>query len=138
METYKAIAAVIKNACGLVLVQDHVKIAAWTIPCGKIDGDEEPITALVRELKEETCLEVMSSHLLIAEQVTMVYCGKEVNVLQYIYEVSVKDLDALRNAEPQKHRQLRFVTIDALRKLPVSVATKMYLDYVNDSETVTN
>lgn len=55
-----SVGAVIVNAENKVLLLDHVlrPKGGWGIPGGFIDPDEQPLDALRREIREETCLEL--------------------------------------------------------------------------------
>jgi hypothetical protein len=43
---HHGIAAVIKNAEGEILMQEHVKYGFWTIPVGKVKEDQDVIEGL--------------------------------------------------------------------------------------------
>lgn len=50
---YLGVKAIIRNASNQILVLKHAK-GYWDFPGGRIQQDEEPIQALLREVKEET------------------------------------------------------------------------------------
>ena len=61
-----SVAAVITNGRGEVLLLDHVlrPKSGWGMPGGFIDPNEQPETALSREIREETGLELSDVSLL--------------------------------------------------------------------------
>ncbi|VBB43128.1 NUDIX hydrolase [uncultured Desulfatiglans sp.] len=61
--------AVIVNAAGEILLQRRNDNDLWGLPGGSVELDESPLTALRREVAEETSLEVVS-----AEPMGL-YCG---------------------------------------------------------------
>lgn len=63
------VAAVILNAEGAILLQQRPDNRHWGLPGGAIEPGEEPAEALVREVREETGLEV------VVERLTGVYGG---------------------------------------------------------------
>lgn len=54
-----AVAALIRNGDGHVLVHQRADNKAWEVPAGAIDPGESPAQALVREVYEETGLHVI-------------------------------------------------------------------------------
>ncbi|MCA9536420.1 MAG: NUDIX domain-containing protein [Myxococcales bacterium] len=58
-----AVAAIIHDEHGRVLVLRTAE-GAWTLPAGQIDPGESPREAVVREVREETGLEVLTTRLL--------------------------------------------------------------------------
>lgn len=61
MPTHLSVGAIIKNDKGEILMIDRLKQPfGWACPAGHIDEDEEPLDALLREVKEETGLDIVS------------------------------------------------------------------------------
>src|SRR3989344_5107919 len=58
--SHDGIAAIIKNAKGEVLVQEHVKYGFWTIPVGKAKKGQKVEDALKKEIFEECNLAIES------------------------------------------------------------------------------
>jgi ADP-ribose pyrophosphatase YjhB (NUDIX family) len=50
--------AAIFNPKGQILLLDRADGLGWCLPCGWVDPNEKPVEAVVREVKEETNLEV--------------------------------------------------------------------------------
>jgi len=65
------VAAVIINAAGQVLLQRRSDNGQWGLPGGIMEPGEEPAETLVREIREETALEV------VPERIVGVYGGPE-------------------------------------------------------------
>ncbi len=59
-----AVAAVIPNDAGEILLQQKSFGEGWSLPAGAIEPGETPVQAVVREVREETALEVKPSKLL--------------------------------------------------------------------------
>ena len=53
-----SVTAVIRDDAGRVLLQLHAETDEWGLPGGAVEPEEEPTDALVREVREETGLEV--------------------------------------------------------------------------------
>jgi 8-oxo-dGTP diphosphatase len=60
-------AAIINNGRILMVYHRSPTESYWTLPGGGIDSNETPEQAIVREVKEETGLDVAISHLLFTE-----------------------------------------------------------------------
>lgn len=59
--THLSVGAIIKNEKGEILMIDRLKQPfGWACPAGHIDEEEEPEQALLREVKEETGLDIIS------------------------------------------------------------------------------
>jgi len=58
LEKHFTASALIKNDEGKVLLVYHKKLNVWIYPGGHIEADETPDEAVVREVKEETGLDV--------------------------------------------------------------------------------
>jgi 8-oxo-dGTP diphosphatase len=65
------VAAVIVNPAGQVLLQRRSDDGEWGLPGGALEPGEEPAEALVREIREETALEV------VPERIVGVYAGPD-------------------------------------------------------------
>ena len=55
--------AAIFNACGELLLMERADGSGWCLPCGWVEPDESPAEAAVREVREETGLEVVVERL---------------------------------------------------------------------------
>lgn len=121
--TVTGVGAVIRNG-DLVLVQDHVKSGCWTIPVGKAEPGETYITTITRELKEEMDLDVKSGRSILEKEE---YCVDAL-VQQVVFEITVSNLSELKNLEPEKHRELKWMTVKELaKKEHLTNITKLWL-----------
>jgi 8-oxo-dGTP diphosphatase len=68
------VAAVIIDPAGQVLLQRRSDDGKWGLPGGGIEPGEEPADALVREIREETALEI------VPERIVGVYSGPDFRV----------------------------------------------------------
>lgn len=66
-----SISAYIQNEAGEILVQQRSDNGIWNLPCGAYEAGEEPVETLMREVYEETGLEVR------AKRLVGVYAGKD-------------------------------------------------------------
>jgi ADP-ribose pyrophosphatase YjhB (NUDIX family) len=53
-----AVAVLVRDEAGRVLLVENVAAGSWTLPGGLVEPDEEPAAAAARETREETGLEV--------------------------------------------------------------------------------
>ncbi|MEI6266544.1 MAG: NUDIX domain-containing protein [bacterium] len=58
MEKHFTASALVFNSAGHILLLKHKKLGVWLDPGGHIESDETPDDAIVREVKEETGLDV--------------------------------------------------------------------------------
>ncbi|MCL5006924.1 MAG: NUDIX hydrolase [Patescibacteria group bacterium] len=125
---HHAIAAVIKNKTGEVLVQEHIKYGFWTIPVGKVKKDQSITDGLKQEVFEECNLEVESCREVVARNYLYYRNGSRIKVMGHLFEI-IKYKGELQNLEPQKHKQQLFVPVSKIIKLPyLSDLTLLYLD----------
>ena len=127
----KCVAGVIMNDKGEVLLQNHVKNNAWTLPGGKLDDGEVEREAIVRELFEELGILAYKYRIIeIADKENIEYpygSGNFVDFNIHIYRIYDYKGEIV-NKEPEKHTELRFVKIDDIRKLDrISCVLEAYL-----------
>lgn len=58
------VAAVIRDSEGRVLIERRADNGAWGLPAGAVDPGETPAMAIVREVREETGLDVVPERIL--------------------------------------------------------------------------
>jgi len=79
--------AIIRNGEGKFLIVKPTYRPDWLIPGGTIEQDESPLTCCIREVKEETQLEMPAARLLM-----LAYCPRDAysnEMLQFIFDGGV-------------------------------------------------
>lgn len=118
----RTIAAIIKNDEGKVLIQDHVKTAAYTLPSGKWERDKgETIEdTLKRELFEELGINVNEFHCVYECKFSDIEypagSGNLTSFHAFYYIIDDYSNDVI-NKEPNKHRDLLWLSSDEIKKL---------------------
>lgn len=127
LTTKDAIWVVIFDINWKILIQDHVKLDFFTIPIGKVWSWENPDEVMKREIFDETWLTVFDYKKLIIKEWVYDYNWVEVKIRNHIYEILSWSWN-LVNKEPNKHRSMKFMTIEEVRKLTrISDATRIFL-----------
>jgi 8-oxo-dGTP pyrophosphatase MutT (NUDIX family)/predicted ATPase len=116
LESHDAVALVIRDETGRILCLFHNKFDFWTIPLGKAEGDQTPEEAAAAEAFEEVGIRV--SRLLKRYQGTKVYCREGINIVTFFHIFEVTEFDGTPyNKEPDKHREMRYMSELELRDL---------------------
>jgi 8-oxo-dGTP pyrophosphatase MutT (NUDIX family) len=107
-QTVRVGAIGVLDAYGQILVGYNVKRAVWDIPQGVIEEGESPVQGAIRELFEETGLNLNAKDL--SEIGKFSHRTREFvypfeNYL-FLLELSNVDLSPVRNCEPEKCRDL--------------------------------
>lgn len=127
---HETISIYIKNQKNEVLIQYHNKFNFWIIPVGKIDAGETPEIALKKEAKEELDITITKFKILGTFHNTYLRNGINVNIKSYLFEV-LNYNGQIKNKEPHKHRELKFVPINELKKIkPMPDAIKDLLKVI--------
>ena len=123
MPKLHAVAVIIRNDAGKILVQDHVKHNFLTMPIGMVEPNELHSQAIVRELKEELDIEAGVITTVLTGNIK---CGDDW-VDTHIFELMTYR-GTIVNKEPHKHRSLMWYSVDelkALRAVGVSIGTTL-------------
>src|SRR5277367_1569279 len=105
------------TATGIVLHQDsvllieHAKLGWWMPPGGHIDPDEDPVQAVLREVREETGLDCQ----IIAPQV---FAHDAVQHIDCIYVLRPAADPTALTAQEEEVTGLRWVPMDQVADLP--------------------
>jgi len=127
---HDGIAAVIKNEAGDILVQEHVKYGFWTIPVGKVKAGQDVQNGLKEEIFEECNLQIQECKELCVKDYFYERDGKSVKVVSHLFEVK-KYSGEMKNMEPHKHRQQKFLSVSKIMELPyISDLTLLYLNQI--------
>lgn len=129
-----SVSAIITNNEGKILILDHVKCGAYTIPGGKVDeSDKSNEDAIRREIKEEIGIDIKSMSLYCVNNFCCNYpAGSEeyVYVSDITYLVQTYDGE-ITNNEPEKHKSIEWMDRDELcnnPNIPTSRLLQCYLD----------
>ncbi len=116
------VALALRDAAGRVLVQqrpDHKHQGGlWEFPGGKVEPGESPLAALRREIHEELDYTLGAAGPLI--QVTHDYPDKSVRLEVW----QAVDPQAAARLRPAEGQPIRWVGVDALRRLPMPAADR--------------
>ena len=114
-----------------ILMLDHVKFNFWTIPVGKVDKGQTVEEGLVMELQEELNIKPVKFKLIGRFKKTYLRNGKRVTVDAFIFHIE-KWTGTLRNNEPKKHRRIKWMTIEEIKRTKkLSDATKEMMKVFN-------
>lgn len=130
MKYYSSV--VIKDNHGRFLVLHHTKTVdgklfkkAWRFPGGKLEGDEQPIIAAARELKEELGI-IAHSLRLVAVPTNKHDDGVEYTGFYYLVD-QIEGTPTIM--EPTKHDEMRWLSVEEIREIAseatIDVATRI-------------
>lgn len=114
---HSTVGAIIKQN-GKILMVDRKNIPlGWACPAGHIEDDETPEQAIIREIKEETNLEVKKYKLLIHEAVNFGTCRRGFTGHDwYVYEIQDWQGEVKLSLE---HKDIDWKTIKEIKQLPL-------------------
>lgn len=124
------VSAVIRNEQGEILVQRREDDGGWSLPAGAIDPGESPAQAIVREVKEETGLDV------VAERIVGVFGGRAFrhtypngDVSEYTVIVfACRVLGGVLEALDGESLELRYFPLEELPQLEAPYPPEMFSD----------
>lgn len=112
----KSVGAIIKNEKGEILLIDRVKPPfGWAGPAGHIEEDETSEEALIREVKEETGIQVLEYDLLLHEFVQWNECSKGGKGHDW-YLFGVKEWEGEVKSNVEEAKGIKWVGKDQLKK----------------------
>jgi ADP-ribose pyrophosphatase YjhB (NUDIX family) len=124
---HHSVAAIIKNAVGEILMQEHVKYGFWTLPVGKVKDGQDIVEGLKEEIMEECNLRIEEYKEVITKDLFYKRDGNDVKVTSHIFKV-LKYSGEMKNMEPLKHKQQLFLSLEDIKNLPyISDVTQLYL-----------
>jgi ADP-ribose pyrophosphatase YjhB (NUDIX family) len=117
-----SVTGIVYDQAGAILLVRIRESGVWTTPGGAIDPDETPADALVREVREETGLEVRPERLLGVfggpAFVIRYPNGDESQYVMVVFECRVVGGEA--RPDDEETTELRYVSRDELASLPTS------------------
>lgn len=98
----------------------------WGVPGGKMEKNENPKMAVIREIQEEVGINIDDNDL---QKIGRLYC--RLPHVDYVYHMFRKKLKALPdiNLELEEHLEMRWVTIEEALKLPLIAGGTEALNY---------
>jgi len=99
-----------------VLMMDHVKYNMWTIPVGKVEIGQTIEEGLIQELKEEVNITPVKFKQIGKFKRGYMRKGKRVMVTNNIFRI-FSWRGKLKNNEPSKHRSIKFMSVDEIKKI---------------------
>lgn len=107
----------IRNDKGEILLQRRADSGKWGFPGGAIELGETPQMAAIREVKEETCLDVVAGELIgVYTECNMKYPnGDEAQSICMAYELSVTGGELY--CDENETLELKFFSIDSTPEL---------------------
>ena len=120
-----AIVILIENSKSLLLVKRDIEpyIDHWSFPSGYVDRGENTKDAAIREIKEETCLDIKIT------QLQGVYSGKG-SVVIIVYKAIALDINKGKAGEEVK--EIKWFPVNNLPSLPFPYDDEIIADYINN------
>lgn len=123
-----SVAAIIKDPSGQILLQLRSSDHQWSLPSGAIDPGETPEQAVVREVKEETGLEVQPIKLLgvfSGKNYRHIYeNGDQVEYMVAVYECEI--IGGVLDAEDNETMELRWFEVEEIPELVMSYPKELF------------
>ena len=110
---HNSVGAIIRDKEGKILVLNHIKYNFITLPIGKADLNKIQKEELIREIKEETDIDILELHEVTREKKVDIRDDAEVTMEIILFEVA-KWTGTAKNMEPQKHRFVKFMSFDKI------------------------
>lgn len=125
---HKSIGAIIRNERGEILMIDRKKKPfGWACPSGHIDEGELPEDAMVREVYEETGLEVLEYDLVHHEFIDWNICSHDVEGHDW-YVFVVTRYDGELNIESEEVNDYEWVADDDLEYMELEEIWQLWCD----------
>ena len=122
---HKSVGAIIKRNNKYLLVDRKKYPYGFACPAGHIDKGETSKHALLREIKEETNLKILSYKLLLHEFVPWNKCSRGVQGHDwYVYSCAVKGKIKLK---PDEEKSIAWYTLDEIKKLKLEKVWQYWL-----------
>ena len=100
-----------------ILVFDHLKINKLTNPVGKCDPGDTVENTFIKESGEELGIKVEEVVMLGIKVNTYYRKGKTIKIAEH-HGLCTKYTGTVKNAEPEKHKNLRWMSLEQIKKQP--------------------
>lgn len=126
--SHPCVGAVIIRGDGILMIERQKFPFGWACVAGHIDKDEDEDTALIREVKEESGLDVTNYKLLFEEEINN-DCRRGINYhYWYVYECDIEG-DFIENKEEVKN--IKWVKLNDLKNLELEPVWKYIFEKLN-------
>lgn len=124
---HKGAGAIIKNEKGEILMLERMKFPfGWACPAGHMEKGETQANCMVREVKEETGIEVRKHKMLIHEFVEWNECSRGVKGHDWtVFEILDWEGEVVANKES---RNMKWVSVDEIKKLKLEPVWKYWFE----------
>lgn len=119
-KAHVSVGAIIKKGKKYLLLERKIKPFGFAPPAGHVDIGETPLNALIREVKEESGLDVYECKLLLNELKSFEKCVYGLNShYWYIYECKTKGKLKINSKE---EKSINWYTLKEIKKLKLEKA----------------
>jgi len=111
----------------LLLRQDHKSEGnTWGIPTGKIEKGENTMDAMIREMKEETGLQVASNEIRFLKDLFMRFPTYDFKAS--VFRLTLNDKPRII-INPGEHKEFRWASLEETQKLPLIYDLDNWIKY---------
>lgn len=98
----------------------------WSDAGGKVEKNEKPMDAIVREVYEETGLDIDWSAFDLID--CFIYPERQIKSFLFEVKLPLSDFSDIKNMEPKKQSNWQLFTIEEALKLKLMPSVKFYLN----------
>ena len=129
MPSFKVATCFITHNNLLLLLQRSADVSqplTWTTPGGYIDGDEEPQKAILREVREETGLELDEKKL--KYHGPLYACVDGIQYPLHVFDTTLPDLPSKVTLSPREHSKHGWFPLKEVKGMPLIKGLKDVLE----------